>query len=99
MVRALVPTIAASIVVTAGSLGLAPPAAAGEAEYLDLQQYFTFLTADQLLREGYWSCRAAASGMGSSEIVPMVQQHLKYSGASLAVANKIVSTAIVHLDC
>lgn len=88
-----------SIVVAAGTLGLAPPAAADEGPLLDLQPQFAFLTTDQLLRQGYWACRASASGMGSSEIAPLVQQHLKYSGASLAVANKIVSTAIVHLDC
>ncbi|BBZ62124.1 DUF732 domain-containing protein [Mycolicibacterium monacense] len=88
-----------SILAAAAALGLAPPAAANEGPLLELQSQFAFLTADQLLREGYWACRAARSGMGSSDIVPMVQQHLKYSGASLAVANKIVSTAIVHLDC
>jgi hypothetical protein len=89
----------ASIAVAAGTLGLAPPASADEGPLLDLQPQFAFLTTDQLLREGYWACRASAAGMGSSSITPLVQQHLKYSGASLAVANKIVSTAIVHLDC
>ncbi|MGE2713428.1 DUF732 domain-containing protein [Mycolicibacterium litorale] len=95
MVRVLIPSIA----VAAAALGLAPPAAADESALLALQPQFAFLTTDQLLREGYWACRAAASGMGSSQIVPMVQQHLEHSGASLAVANRIVSTAIVHLDC
>jgi hypothetical protein len=89
----------ASIVVATAALGLAPPAAADEAEFLELQPRFAFLTTEQLLTEGYWACRAANSGVGSSDIVAMVQQHLKYSGASIAVANKIVSTAIVHLDC
>jgi hypothetical protein len=95
MVRPLL----ASIVVAAAALTLAPPAAAGEAEYLALEPYFAFLTTDQLLREGYWACQAAASGMGSSSIVPMVQEHLKSEGASVSVANRIVATAIVHLDC
>ncbi|BCI52012.1 hypothetical protein NIIDNTM18_12900 [Mycolicibacterium litorale] len=95
MVRALIPSIA----VTAGLLASAPPAAADESALLELQPQFAFLTTQQILREGYWACRAARSGMGSSQIVPMVQEHLEYSGASLAVANKIVSTAIVHLDC
>ena len=99
MVRALIPTIAASLVAAGATLGFAPVAAADEGPVLGLQQQFAFLTADQLLREGYWACRAAASGIGAAEIVPQVQQHLKYSGASVAVANKIVSTAIVHLDC
>lgn len=89
----------ASIVVATAALGFAPPAAADEGPLLELQSQFAFLTADQLLTEGYWACRAARSGIGSSDIVQMVQQHLKYSGASIAAANKIVSTAIVHLDC
>jgi hypothetical protein len=99
MMRAFIPPIAASIVAAGATVGLAPPAAADEGPLLALQQQFAFLTADQLLTEGYWACRAAASGMGSSAIVPLVQQHLKYSGASIAVVNTIVSTAIVHLDC
>ncbi|WP_193046060.1 DUF732 domain-containing protein [Mycolicibacterium baixiangningiae] len=99
MVRAFLASILVTAGATAGALGLAPPAAADESDYLELQPQFAFLTTDQLLREGYWACRAANSGMGSSAIVPMVQQHLLYSGASLAVANKIVSTAIVELDC
>lgn len=99
MVRALIPSIAASLFAAGATLGLAPPAAADEGPLLELQPQFAFLTADQLLREGYWACRAAHSGIGSAEIVPMVVQHLKSSGASIAVANKIVSTAIVHLDC
>jgi len=88
-----------AVSVAVATLAFAPPAAADESALLALQPQFAFLTADQLLREGYWACRAAASGMGASAIVPLVQQHLKYSGASIAVANKIVSTAIVHLDC
>lgn len=99
MVRALIPSVAASVVVATATVGLAPPAAADEGPLRDLQQQFAFLTTEQLLHEGYWACRAAHSGMGASEIVPLVQQHLKYSGASVAVANKIVSTAIVYLDC
>jgi hypothetical protein len=95
MVRAFL----ASIVVAAAALVLAPTAAAGEAEFLELQPRFAFLTAEQLLREGYWACQAARSGMGSSEIVPLVEDHLRNEGASLAVANRIVSTAIVQLDC
>ena len=89
----------ASIALATAALGLAPPAAAGEAEFLELQPYFAFLTTEQLLTEGYWACRAARSGIGSSDIVPMVEDHLRDEGASLAVANKIVSTAIVQLDC
>lgn len=96
MVRAVIVAIAA---VAAATSAPAPTAAADEADYLELQQYFTFLTTDQLLTEGYWACRAAAGGTGSASIVPLVQQHLEYSGVSLAVANRIVSTAIVELDC
>ncbi|KUI32737.1 DUF732 domain-containing protein [Mycobacterium sp. GA-2829] len=99
MIRAVIPTIAVAAAAMGGALAGAPPAAADEAAYLELQQYFAFLTADQLLREGYWVCRAAESGMGSSEIVPLVMDHLKDEGSSVAIANRIVSTAIVQLDC
>lgn len=98
MIRAVIPAIVVAALGGA-ALAAAPQAAADEASYLELEQYFAFLTRDQLLREGYWACRAAQSGMGSSEIVPLVMDHLEDEGSTVAIANRIVSTAIVQLDC
>ncbi|TFV56792.1 DUF732 domain-containing protein [Mycobacterium sp. PS03-16] len=95
----MVRTFLASIAVMAATLGLAPPAAADEAEYLKLQDRLTFLTADQLLREGRWACQAAKSGLGSSTIVTMVQDRLEWSGASVEAANDIVAGGINILGC
>lgn len=95
----MVRTVFASIAVMAAALGLAPPAAADEAEYLKLRDRLSFLTADQLLAEGRWACRAARSGLGSSTIVTIVQDRLERYGASVEAANDIVTGGINTLGC
>jgi hypothetical protein len=92
MVRSLL----ATLLVAPAALALAAPAAADEAEYLELRERLVFLTADQLLTEGRRVCQATANGMGASDIVGMVRRDL---GASSAAATDIVTTAIIELDC
>jgi hypothetical protein len=84
---------------TAAAFAFAPAANADQATYLRLQERLNFLTADQLLAEGYRVCQASNSGIGSSDIVGMVYRDLQGEGISIGSATDIVSTAIVQLDC
>ena len=75
----------------------ASPAQANESDYLAaLQPRFTFLSPQQLLAEGYKVCRATRSGMIAPDAVSMVYKDL---AVSVAVADDIVSTAVVDLSC
>ena len=75
----------------------AAPAVASESEYLRaLQPKYVFLTAQQLLDEGYKVCNAIHGGMISPDAANMVQKDLS---VSLAAAVDIVGAAAVQLGC
>lgn len=75
----------------------AAPAGAGESEYLrPLLERFPFLSAQQLLAEGYKVCHLMEQGFGASNAVPMVSKDL---AVSLSVANEIVSAASREFGC
>jgi|GEM_PF-2010530 len=93
-VRVLTAAIAAAV---AFEVMTASPAQANESDYLAaLQPRFTFLSSQQLLAEGYKVCRATRGGMIAPDAVSMVYKDLS---VSMAVANDIVSTAVVDLGC
>jgi hypothetical protein len=78
-------------------IGVAPPAAADESEYLrQVQPKLAFLSTQQLLTEGYKVCRFVNVGRASSDAVPMVVKDL---GVSVPAAVYIVAPAIEELDC
>jgi hypothetical protein len=79
------------------SLAFAAPASADTAEYLNaVQPWYTNVTAEQLLSEGFRVCSAVSSGMTSPQAVQMVLDDL---GVSMTAAGDIVAAAVVHLDC
>jgi hypothetical protein len=80
------------------AVGSAAPAAADDAgDYLWLlKDRYRFLSAEQLLSEGYKVCAVIDQGVGSRYAAEMVQQDLDVSpGASM----DIVSAATVELGC
>jgi hypothetical protein len=87
-----------AVIFAAGiAIGVAPPAAADESDYLNqLQPKFANLTTEQLLTEGYKVCRFISAGRPSPDAIPMVVQDLQIS---VAAATDIVPAAIEELDC
>lgn len=89
--------VRALTVLLAGSLILAPQAAADQDEYLrKLQDRLPFLSAEQLLSEGTRICNATRKGTPASDVVIMVRDDL---GLSISAAGNVVSTAVVELGC
>ncbi|MDT5340464.1 MAG: hypothetical protein QOD90_5969 [Mycobacterium sp.] len=80
------------------AIGAAPPAAAaGQADYLaQLQPRFAYLTADQLLAEGFKVCRYVSAGRATPGAVNMVQSDLVVNEL---VASAIVAAAIANFGC
>lgn len=79
------------------AIGVAPPAAAGETEYLSqLSPQLTSLTAQQLRTEGYKVCRYVSVGRPTADAIPMVMDDLEIS---VAAALDIISAAVQQLDC
>jgi hypothetical protein len=79
------------------AIGLAPPAAAQEREYLDqLQPRLAFLSAGQLLTEGYKVCRFVSVGRPAGDAIPLVVKDLK---VTVAAALEIIPVALEQLDC
>ncbi|MGV0791373.1 DUF732 domain-containing protein [Mycolicibacterium sp. XJ1819] len=77
------------------TVGLAAPAAATDDEYLqELQDRYTFLTADQLLSEGHRVCAATSTGVLAADAVDMVREDLD---VSIGVAMDVVSGAILDM--
>ena len=74
----------------------AAPAAASEGDYLKLKDRFNYLTAQQLLSEGYRVCGAIRNGVRSTDAVDMVIKDLK---VSTEAGLDIVAAAVVDLGC
>lgn len=95
MIRSVVATVA----LTAAALACAPPAAAGQAEFLQLRERLPFLSEAQLLSTGQKVCQGTAGGVGASDLVKMTQRDLGHVGVTVASATDIVTTAIIQLGC
>lgn len=81
--------------ITALGLVVAAPAAASEDAYLrDLQDRYTFLTAEQLISEGQRVCAVTGAGALSPDAATMVMNDL---GVSVGPAMDIVSGAVLSL--
>ena len=79
------------------AIGVAPPAAADESDYLNqLSPRLTFLSTEQLLTEGYKVCRYVSVGRPTADAIPMVMDDLQ---TSVAAALDIISEAVQQLDC
>jgi hypothetical protein len=79
------------------AIGAAPPAAAGETDYLaQLQPRFVYLTADQLLTEGFKVCRYVSAGRATPGAVNMVENDLTVNEFT---ASTIVGAAIANFGC
>jgi len=75
----------------------APTAVADEAGYLQrLQSRLAYLTAQQLLTEGYKVCRYVSVGRPTADAIPMVMDDLDIT---VAAALDIISAAVLQLDC
>lgn len=77
------------------SVMLAAPAAATQDEFLHtLQDRYNFLTAEQMLTEGYRTCSAVGRGVLAPDAVNMVRADLKIATGA---AMDIVSAAVLDL--
>ena len=75
---------------------LAAPASATEDEYLrELQPRYSFLTAEELLKEGWRACAALSAGVLAPDAVKMVSADL---GISTGAAMDIVGRANLRLS-
>ena len=95
----MIRSLAALIGMAAAGLAFASPAAAGEAEYLELREQLPFLSDAQLLGAAQQVCQATNSGVGSSEIVTLIQEELDPVGVSVASATTITTGAIILYGC
>lgn len=87
----------ASAAMAVTAMSAAAPAVAQDADYLALlQDRYRFLSAEQLLSEGYKVCAVIDQGVGSRYAAEMVQQDL---GVSPGASIDIVSAATVELGC
>jgi len=79
------------------AIGVAPPAMAGETEYLGrVEDRLAYLSTDQLLTEGYKVCQYVAEGRATPGAIPFVTKDL---AISVSAASEIVTAAAVELDC
>lgn len=91
----MLPVMRVGAAVAALGVVLAAPAAASEDGYLhQLQDRYTFLTAQQLLSEGQRVCAATSVGVKSPDAANMIRKDL---GVSMGPAMDIVSAAILNL--
>jgi hypothetical protein len=89
--------LGAATLAIACAIGFAPPAAAGDQEYLNrVQDRLAFLTPQQLLTEAYKVCAFIAPGRAGPTAIPMVIEDLD---VSTSVASEIVTAAIVEMPC
>jgi hypothetical protein len=85
------------LLVVAGAVAFAAPAAASEDEFVrTMQTKYVFLSEQQLLSEGAKICSVIGTGVPASDAVIMVRNDL---GVSVSAAGEIVSAAVVQLGC
>ncbi|MBJ7340688.1 DUF732 domain-containing protein [Mycolicibacterium sp.] len=90
-------TVLAVILGVGVAIGVAPSAAAAEADYLNqLQPRLAYLSSEQLLSEGYKVCRFIGVGRPSADAIPVVMKDLN---VTVAAAMAIIPAAVTQLDC
>ena len=79
------------------AIGVAPPAAADESEYLNqLSPRLAFLSTEQLRTEGYKVCRYVGVGRPTADAIPVVMKDLQIT---VAGAMDIIAAAVEQLHC
>ncbi|KUI47943.1 hypothetical protein AU198_04915 [Mycobacterium sp. GA-1199] len=87
--------VAASTAGLMVAVAVAAPAGATEDEFLrDLQPRYSFLTAEELVTQGYRACAATSVGVLAPDAVQMISADL---GISTGAAMDIVSRALLRL--
>jgi Flp pilus assembly protein TadB len=90
-------TMLVAVLAAGVAIGVAPPAAAAESDYLNqLAPRLTFLSNEQLLTEGYKVCRYVSVGRPTADAIPMVMKDLE---TSVSAALDIISAAVQQLRC
>ena len=93
----MVPRSASSVAVGATTIGLAAPAAADTASYLQsVHPTYNYLSESQLLSAGHQACASARSGCPASDNTIKVSKDM---GISTSAAYNIVVNSINHLGC
>jgi hypothetical protein len=93
----MVPALGAFIAVAATTTGLAAPAAADTASYLQsVQSTYAFMSESQLLSAGHQACASARSGIPASDNSIKISKEM---GISTSAAYNIVVNSINHLGC
>lgn len=81
----------------ASAIGLAAPASADEASYLQaVAPRYAYLSESQLLDAGHQVCAAARSGVPGSDNAIALSKSL---GISIPAAAAIVTASVGHLGC
>ena len=96
-VSTVVAALGVLLAAAATTIGLAAPASADSATYLQsLRPTYAYLSESQLLSEGNKVCASARSGVPASDNTIMVSKDL---GVSTSAAYEIVSASTIHLGC
>jgi hypothetical protein len=92
-----VPLLGVFFAVGATTIGLAAPASADTASYLQsVHPTYNYMSESQLLSAGHQACATARSGMPASDNTIKVSKDL---GISTSAAYNIVVNSINHLGC
>jgi hypothetical protein len=93
----MVPALGVFFAVGATTLGLAAPASADSATYLQaLAPHYAYLSDSQLMSAGNQACANARSGVPASDNTILISKGL---GISTSAAYEIVVNSINHLGC
>jgi hypothetical protein len=93
----MVPPLGVLFAVGASTIGLAAPATADTASYLQsVQPTYAYMSESQLLSAGHQACATARSGIPASDNTIKVSKDM---GISTSAAYNIVVNSINHLGC
>ena len=93
----MVPALAAFFAVAATTTGLAAPAVADTASYLQgVPSTYAVMSESQLLSAGHQACASARSGIPASDNSIKISKDM---GISTSAAYNIVVNSINHLGC
>jgi hypothetical protein len=93
----MVPALGVLFAVGASTIGLAAPATADTASYLQsVQPTYAYMSESQLLSAGHQACATARSGIPASDNTIKVSKDM---GISTSAAYNIVVNSINHLGC
>jgi hypothetical protein len=93
----MVPALGVLFAVGASTIGLAAPATADTASYLQsVQPTYAYMSESQLLSAGHQACATARRGIPASDNTIKVSKDM---GISTSAAYNIVVNSINHLGC